>query len=53
MVKDDTNLLLKTYGEALTTIQPLKAVGKFQAIWISFAQYYRKFKNLHQANVIY
>eukprot|EP01017_Pseudomicrothorax_dubius_P029249 TRINITY_DN3538_c0_g1_i2.p1 TRINITY_DN3538_c0_g1~~TRINITY_DN3538_c0_g1_i2.p1 ORF type:complete len:768 (+),score=176.01 TRINITY_DN3538_c0_g1_i2:60-2363(+) len=52
LVASDTSTLLKTYGEALTQVDPKKADGDFSAIWLSFADFYRRHDDLKNANLI-
>ena len=46
LCQDDTYLAIKTFTEAIQTIDPLEAFGKASKIWISFAQFYEDYKEL-------
>eukprot|EP01016_Furgasonia_blochmanni_P011837 TRINITY_DN1551_c0_g1_i6.p1 TRINITY_DN1551_c0_g1~~TRINITY_DN1551_c0_g1_i6.p1 ORF type:complete len:395 (-),score=96.02 TRINITY_DN1551_c0_g1_i6:467-1651(-) len=53
LVQDDKHLVIKTFGEALTQVDPVKSTGNFDRIWIMFADYYTKHGDLRNANLIY
>lgn len=42
-----------TYTEAVTTIDPMKAVGKPHTLWIAFAKLYENHKDIANARVIF
>lgn len=42
-----------TYTEAVTTVDPMKAVGKPHTLWIAFAKLYETHKDIANARVIF
>ena len=42
LCQDDPYLAIKTYTEAIQTIDPSQAFGKTSKVWISFAHFYEK-----------
>jgi pre-mRNA-splicing factor SYF1 len=45
--------IIKSFSEAVKTIDPQKATEGFHTIWITFAQFYEDFDDLVNARVIY
>lgn len=41
------------YTEACKTVEPDRAVGKLQQLWVQFAQYYERHGDLANARVIF
>ncbi|CDW87965.1 pre-mrna-splicing factor syf1-like [Stylonychia lemnae] len=53
LCQDDPYLAIKTYTEAITTVDPAQAFGKPSKIWISFAHFYEQNDDdLENANLI-
>lgn len=44
---------LRVYSEAVTTMDPQKATGKAQALWISFAKFYAKHGGMENARTVF
>ncbi|WCJ42630.1 Pre-mRNA-splicing factor SYF1 [Euphorbia peplus] len=42
-----------TYAEAVTTVDPMKAVGKHHTLWIAFAKLYEDHNDLVNARVVF
>jgi pre-mRNA-splicing factor SYF1 len=53
LCEDDAYLAIKTYTEAITTIDAREAFGKLSKIWISFAHFYEGHDDLENANAIF
>ena len=53
MCGEDTYLAIKTFTEAIQTIDPQKAFGKASKVWVKFAQFYEEYDELQNANLIY
>jgi len=52
LCKHDVYLAIKTFTEAIQTIDAQQAVGKASIIWIEFAHFYEEYGELENANVI-
>ena len=46
-------MAIKTFTEAIQTIDPQEAFGKASKIWIRFAQFYDSYDELSNANLIF
>eukprot|EP01132_Coremiostelium_polycephalum_P005082 gene5082-6326_t len=46
-------MIVETYSQALKTVDPQLAKGKFYTLWASFAQYYESHNKLEQARKIF
>lgn len=44
---------LLTFTEAVTTVDPHKATGKIQDLWVAFARFYEKHKDLENARTVF
>ena len=53
LCKDDSYLAVKTFTEAIQTIDPQKASGKASRVWVRFGQFYEEHGELHNANLVY
>ena len=53
LCEEDTYLAIKTFTEAIQTIDPQKAFGKASKVWVKFAQFYEEYDELQNANLIY
>ena len=53
LCEGDTYLTIKTFTEAIRTIDPQKCSGKASKVWVRFAEYYEQFDELQNANMIY
>ena len=49
----DEYLTVQTFTEAVTTIDPQKAFGKLNKLWVEFAKFYEKKGDLDSANTIF
>lgn len=45
--------IINTFTEAVQTVQPKLAVGKFYTIWVEFAKFYEKNDQLDDARVVF
>lgn len=45
--------ILKTYAQAVTTVDPQKATGPPQALWIEYAKFYESHEDLDNARVVF
>ena len=50
--KDDSRAI-KTYTEAVKTVDPFKSVGKVQSLWVEFAKLYEKKEDLANARIVF
>ena len=46
----DSFLVVKTFAEAVTTVDPLKAMGRASELWIKFGQFHEAQGQLAAAN---
>ena len=46
LCEEDTYLAIKTFTEAIQTIDPQKAFGKASKVWVKFAQFYEEYDEL-------
>ena len=53
LCEHDTYLVIKTFTEAIKTIDPLQAFGKCSKVWIKFAKFYESHKEISNANLIF
>jgi pre-mRNA-splicing factor SYF1 len=53
LFKDDTKRLLQAYTEAISTINPSLANGKFSSIWLSFSKHYEAEGDIESARTIF
>ncbi|KAG2176781.1 hypothetical protein INT44_007445 [Umbelopsis vinacea] len=51
--KDDKAKVVETYTEAVQTINPRKAPGKFHTLWVHFAKFYEEGDDLESARSIF
>ena len=45
--------VINTYTEAVQTVDPKQATGKPHTLWVEFAKYYEKHKQITEARVIF
>lgn len=45
--------IIKTYTEAVQTVQPKLAVGKLHTLWVNFAKFYEKNGQLDDARIVF
>lgn len=45
--------IIATFTEAIQTIDPKLAIGKFHTLWIDFAKYYEQNNQLKDAESVY
>lgn len=45
--------VVESFSDAVRTIDPTKAVGRLQVLWIKFAHYYEKFGDVDNARLIF
>lgn len=50
LCKDDNELIISTYEKAIKTIDPIKAFGRAEQLYIEFAKFYESISNLEKAN---
>ncbi len=50
---DNYEKVVKTYSDAVTTINPRKANGKLFELWINYAKFYEKHDDLSNARIIF
>ena len=53
LCEDDTYLTIKTFTEAIQTVDPQKSTGKASKVWVRFAEFYEQYDELQNANLIY
>jgi pre-mRNA-splicing factor SYF1 len=53
LLKKDKEAYLRTFHEALTTINPMRSTGKVSDIWWEFALFYEEAGDLITANNIF
>jgi len=53
LCEGDPYLAIKTYTEAISTVDPNEAFGKPSKIWINFAAFYESYDELENANLIF
>lgn len=53
LLKKDNEAYLRTFHEALTTINPMRTQGKVSEIWSEFANFYEEAGDILMANKIY
>jgi pre-mRNA-splicing factor SYF1 len=53
LCKDDRELLITTYEKAISTIEPLKAYGRPEQIWINYAKFYESIDDIQNANKVF
>ncbi|KAG2184774.1 hypothetical protein INT43_000687 [Umbelopsis isabellina] len=51
--KDNKEKVVETYTDAVQTINPRKAPGKFHTLWINFAKFYEKGGDMESARAIF
>ena len=44
---------MNTFTEAVQTIDPKQAVGKLSSLWVNFAKFYEKNKQIEDSRVIF
>lgn len=49
---DNKKEVVQTYTDAIATIQPKKAVGKFHELWVNYAKFYERGGDLTTARMI-
>ena len=49
---DNKKEIVQTYTDAITAVQPRRAVGKFHELWINYAKFYEKGGDLRNARII-
>ena len=52
LLEDKPQEIVATYTEAVQTVDPKLAVGKLQWLWVNFAKFYEKNKQLDDARII-
>jgi len=50
LCKDDKDLIITTYEKAIKTVNPSKAFGKAEQLYIEFGKFYESINNLEKAN---
>ncbi|OWZ24591.1 Pre-mRNA-splicing factor SYF1 [Phytophthora megakarya] len=53
LVKSDLQKVIRTYAEAVKTVDPVKSGGRLPSLWIRFAKFYDEHEDLHNARVIF
>uniref|UniRef100_M4BDI9 Uncharacterized protein n=2 Tax=Hyaloperonospora arabidopsidis (strain Emoy2) TaxID=559515 RepID=M4BDI9_HYAAE len=53
LVKSDLPKAIRTYAEAVKTVDPTKSGGRLPTLWIQFAKFYEKHGDLNNARVIF
>jgi pre-mRNA-splicing factor SYF1 len=53
LCKNDNELLILTYEKAINTIEPLKAYGRPEQIWINYARFYESIDDIKNANGVF
>ncbi|CAI5710291.1 unnamed protein product [Hyaloperonospora brassicae] len=53
LVKSDLSKAIRTYAEAVKTVDPAKSGGRLPTLWIQFAKFYDEHGDLSNARVIF
>lgn len=53
MSRGDHEMTLKTYKDAIATIDPKRCQGQFYHVWIGFARFYESYQDLENANQVF
>ena len=53
LVADDPPEAIACYGDAVKTVDPARATGKVESLWIAFARYYEDRGDLANARVVF
>ncbi|KAG3109486.1 Pre-mRNA-splicing factor [Phytophthora idaei] len=53
LVKSDLQKVIRTYAEAVKTVNPVKSGGRLPTLWIRFAKYYDEHGDLNNARAIF
>lgn len=51
--KTDLQKVIRTYAEAVKTVDPAKAGGRLHTLWVKFAKFYEEHKDIANARVIF
>lgn len=51
--KDDAQKVIRTFAEAVKTIDPARSGGRLPALWVQFAKFYESHKDLTNARAIF
>ena len=53
LFRKDPLKAVQAFNQAVQTIDPFKAVGKFNVFWVNFAKYYEKSGDVESARTIF
>ncbi|KUF89320.1 hypothetical protein AM588_10005568 [Phytophthora nicotianae] len=53
LVKSDLQKVIRTYAEAVKTVDPVKSGGRLPTLWIRFAKFYDEHGDLNNARAIF
>lgn len=53
ILKEDQQAYVRTFHEALTTVNPYEAEGELSDIWLRFAKFYEEIGDLEKANMVF
>lgn len=53
LLKPDAQKVVRTYAEAVKTVDPAKSGGKLHTLWVNFAKFYEEHKDIANARVIF
>ena len=53
LVAKDPSAVIKTFAEAVITVDPFKAVGRLVFVWLKFAKYYEYHNDLPNARAVF
>ncbi|KAL3672121.1 hypothetical protein V7S43_002784 [Phytophthora oleae] len=53
LVKNDLQKVIRTYAEAVKTVNPVKSGGRLPTLWIRFAKFYDEHGDLNNARTIF
>ncbi|KAG6620112.1 pre-mRNA-splicing factor SYF1-like protein [Phytophthora cinnamomi] len=53
LVKSDLQKVIRTYAEAVKTVDPVKSGGRLPTLWIHFAKFYDEHGDLNNARAIF
>jgi pre-mRNA-splicing factor SYF1 len=53
LCKEDKELLILTYERAISTVEPVKAYGRPEQLWINYAKFYESIDDIKNANKVF
>lgn len=53
LCKDDKELTIQTFEKAVMTVDPIKAFGRYDSLWIEYGKHYERINQIGKANEIF